>query len=190
MSSLHPKLLGSYRHTFTTGLTTGVVAGTATAGHILALRYSGATEGALIRSLEVEAIVTTAFGAAQRVGYDAVIARGYTAAHTDATALTVTLGKVNAQFRTPTLAGRIAGTGALTAGTHTLDTNPVAKGSFYASAIGLKLGPILHDFTAAPQGGLLLAHQEGLVVRNTIAMGATGVVEWIFTVEWDELEIA
>ena len=189
MSSLNPsRVFGSYRHSFTSGAVTTIAAATATAGHILSLRFATAGQGALIKSLEVEFVLTTAFGAAQRVGYDAVIARAYTAAHTGATALTITGGQKNAGFRAPALAGRIANTGALTAGTHTFDTNPIAKGSFYASAIGAKLGPVLHDFTASDQGGILLGNEEGIVVRNTVLMGATGVGEWVFTLEWDEVE--
>lgn len=186
MSVRYPNLLGSYRQTFTTGLVTTVAAGTATAGHILALRSATTDKAVLLRSLEVEFVLTTAFGAAQRVGFDVQIARTYSAAHTGATALTVTGGKTNAGAATPIMAGRIADTGALTAGTHTFDANPIAKGYLYASAIGALLGPRFYDFTACRDGGILLQTQEGVVVRNLILMGATGVGEWAFTAEWDE----
>lgn len=189
MSSLFPNVLGSYRQSWSTGAVTTIAAGTGTAGHILALRHAVAGRGTLLKSLEVSFILTTAFGAAQRVGFDASIVRAYTAAHTGATALTVTGGAKNASFGAPSLTGRIANAGALTAGTHTFDANPICKDSIWASAIGAKLGPLFYDFTAANQKGILLQNEEGLVVRNLVLMSATGVGEWQFTCEWDECEI-
>jgi hypothetical protein len=174
--------------TFTTGAVTTIAAGTATAGHILAMR-SDSTPGAIrLRSFEPEFILTTAFGAAQEVGFDMLIARGYTAAHTGATALTMTGGGMTDQSAT-ILTGRIADAGALTAGTHTLDANPIAKGSQWCSAVGAALQPRVYDFTSSPRGGIILAADEGFVVRNTILMGATGVGKWHFTLEWDDCVI-
>jgi hypothetical protein len=190
MSTRHPsRTLGSYRQSWTSGAVTTIAAGDATAGHILALRFATADKAALIKSLEVSFVLTTAFGAAQRVGYDVQIARGYSAAHTNGTALTLTGGAKNAGYNAPALTGRIASAAALTAGTHTFDANPICKESFYASAIGAKMGPTFYDFAASEQKGILLGNAEGLVVRNLILMGATGVGEWVFTCEWDEVEI-
>lgn len=192
MGDLYPKVIGSYRQQFTTGLTTTVAAATATAGHILALRFPTANQAIRLRRLEVEGIVTTAFGAAQRVGFDAVIARSYTVAHTNATALTIATndGKVStSQSATSTLAGRIADTGALTAGTHTFDANPIAGASVLASAVGIIMPTRYYDFTTLPTRGFILGQNEGLVCRNTILMGASGVFEWKFTVEWDQLDL-
>lgn len=176
---------GSYKQTYTTGAVTTIAAGTATAGHILALRNASSTHVVRLRSLEVEFILTTAFGAAQEVGFDAYIARSYSAAHTGATALTTTLGKKRVGFDSTVLSGRIADAGALTAGTHTLDTNAFARGSVWCSAIGARLGPNYYDLSGEP-GGLYLTTNEGIVVRNTVLMGATGVGKWHFTVEWDD----
>ena len=190
MSTRHPsRIIGSYRHSWTTGAVTTIAAGTATAGHLLALRYATADKAALVKSLEVSFLLTTAFGAAQRVGYDVVLARTYSAAHSGATALTMTGGTKNAGYAAPLLTGRIADAGALTAGTHTFDANPVCKESFWCSAIGAKMGPTFYDFAASEQKGLLLLADEGLVVRNVTLMGATGVGEWVFTCEWDEVEL-
>lgn len=192
MGQFRPSFLGSYRQTFTTGLVTTIAAGTSTAGHLLALRWATAGEGALIKSLEVEFILTTAFGAAQRVGFDAYVLRSYSAAHTGGTALTITGndGKKLTDYPAPGLAGSIANTGALTAGTQTLDSNAIARGYVWASAIGALLGPRFYDFTATQQGGILLQNQEGLLIRNSVLMGATGVGEWTFTVEWDRVSVS
>jgi hypothetical protein len=180
-------IIGSHRLTFTTGQVTTIAAGDATAGHILALRPAASDRSIRLRSFEPEFFLSTAFGAAQEVGFDAVIARKYTVAHTGATALTMTGGRALAGYPNTVLAGRIADTGALSSGTHTLDANPIAKGSQYCSAIGQSLVPRLYDFTSMPLGGIILGSDEGLVVRNLVLMGATGVGRWYFTIEFDDV---
>lgn len=186
------EVTSTYKSSVSTGAVTTIAAATATAGHLLALRNPTAGARTIrLRSLEVEFLLTTAFGAAQRVGFDVVVARSYTAAHTAQTALDFTgnTGKLVAGtggYDASTLTGRIAGTGALTAGTHTLDTNPIASGSAWFSAIGQTLSPRFYDFTATPAGGLYLRPDEGIVSRNTILMGATGVGTWTYTFEYDE----
>lgn len=182
-------VIGSYQQTFTTGAVTTIAAGTATAGHVLALRWAtAAPTHARIRAIDVEFILTTAFTAAQEVGWDAYIARTYTAAHTGATALTIATndGKMRTASNTSSLTGRIADTGALTAGTHTLDANAILRESMWCGAIGARHQD-RHFFTENAYGGIILAQNEGIVVRNTILMGATGVGKWHFTVEWDDV---
>lgn len=183
-------VLGSYRQSFTTGAVTTIAAATATAGHILALRNATSGKGIRLRNLEAEFLLTTAFGAAQEVGFDIVIARSYTAAHTNGTALdfTGTTGKTKTATEAASImTGRTASASALTAGTHTLDTNAIAKGSVYCAAVGAFLGPRYYDFTQNAEGGILLAQNEGIVGRNSILMGATGVGKWHFTAEWDDV---
>jgi hypothetical protein len=181
---------GSHRHTWTTGAVTTVAAGSASAGHLLALRSATTGKAIRIRTFEPEFILTTAFGAAQEVGFDAIMTRGYDAAHTDGTALTMTGGRSLTAQNATILTGRIATTTGLTNGTHVVDANPVAKGSQWCSAIGASLAPRLYDFTSMPLGGLLLGNLEGFIVRNAILMGATGVGKWHFTLEWDDCVIS
>jgi hypothetical protein len=183
----------SYRTTISSGAVTTIAAGTASAGHIFAMRWVNANGIKMrLRALEVEFILTTAFTAAQEVGFDAFIARSYSAAATGATA--ITLGANDAKLRTADPSSlfigagdiRVANTGAMTAGTQTLDGQPIVKGSFWAGAIGAQGNVRRYDFSTLPYGGYLFATQEGFIVRNTILMGATGVGRWQFTPEWDE----
>lgn len=185
-------VITSYRATVSTSSVTTIAAGSATAGHLLALRNATSGKAVRIKSLEVEFILTTAFGAAQEVAFGAYIARSYSAAHTGATALDFSgdSGVARASYDAPILTGRIADTGALTAGTHTLDTNPIARGSVWCSAVGVSLGPRFYDFTAMEPGGLILVENEGIVIRNTIAMGASGVGKWHFTIDADDVIVA
>ncbi len=187
-------VVGSYRQTFTTGAVTAIAAGTGVAGHLLALRWANANaaKAARIKTLQAEFLLTTAFGAAQEVGYDAYVMRAYTVTHTAATGTALSFGtndgKLRTQYAQSGMAGRIASAAALTNGTHTLDGNAIARGGAWCAAVGSRIEPTLHDFTKGSEpGGILLQNEEGLVVRNTILMGATGVGKWHFTVEWDEV---
>lgn len=190
-------VFGSYRQQFTTGNVTTIAAGTGTAGHLLALRWAPASTArhCRIRALEVEFLLTTAFGAAQEVAFDAVVARAYTAAHTAATGTALTLatndGKARTSFDTTQLTGRIASAAALTAAGSppTLDANPVAKGSVWCAAVGATMDR-WYDFSQLEPGGIILANEEGLIVRNTILMGAAGVGKWQFTVDYDECVVS
>lgn len=200
-------LRGSYRLLVSSGAVTTVAARSPTAGHLLAFRWAPASltdYNAYIRYIGAKFTLTTAFGSAQEVGCDLIAARGYTASHTGATAVDLgsTVTNTN-KFRTaqPTsLAGvaghcRVADTGALTAGTHTLDANPIGILSDWAGAIGATIPAAAREarsgfgtlFDARDNNfPLVLADDEGLVIRNLILMGATGVGRWDFCIEWDE----
>jgi hypothetical protein len=182
-------IVGSHRHTVTTGSVTTIAAGTASAGHILCLRNSSAVFSVRLRSLGVEFILTTAFGAAQEVGFDAFIARSYSADHTGGTAITMTGGRALNAHTATVLTGRHASASALVAGTHTLDTNAFARGSQWCSAIGASLAPRYYDFSEFPCGGIILGTNEGIVIRNSILMGATGVGKWHFTFDVDDVVV-
>jgi hypothetical protein len=181
----------SFRQGFETLLVTTIAAGTASAGHIFSMRWVSGLAMRL-RALEVEFILTTAFGAAQEMGFDGLIGRAYSASPTGATAITLAgndgktrTGQNNSRF---VGAGdiRIASTAAMTVGTVTLDQFSFVRGSFWAGAVGAQQNVRRYDFTGLPLGGHVFATSEGFILRNTILMGATGVGKWKFTPEWDE----
>ncbi len=182
----------SFRLSFETGLVTVIAAATATAGQLFSMRFVSSDLLLRLRALEVEFIVTTAFGAAQEVGFDVIAARKYTASPTAGTA--VALAGDDGKLRSGQLGTRFVADGdirtasasAITAGTNTLDSQPFARGSFWTTAIGDSMQTRRYDFTGLPTGGLLFASSEGFIVRNTILMGATGVGKWKITPEWDE----
>ena len=82
-------------------------------------------------------------------------------------------------------AATVVDDGAPAANPWSLDANPIAKGSQWCAAIGTSMAPRLYDFSRNETGGILLANEEGIVARNTILMGATGVGKWHFTIEID-----
>lgn len=182
---------GAYRKTFSTGAITGIVAGTSTLGHLAALRWTDAVKTARIRAIELEALITTAFGAPQEVGFEVYQARTFTALHTSGNAVDFSgaagAGKKRSAYPVNNLfAGRVSAAAALTAGTHTLDTDAIARCGFWAGAIGAKLERQRFDFSLIEPGGIFCTQDTGPIIRNTILWGATGVGKLHITVEWEE----
>lgn len=174
-----------------TGLCTGIAAG----GSIFQFRNSHASLCCLIRRIEVSHLVTTAYGAAQEVGYHIMRGTSWSAAPSGGTALTLTgtFGKLDSATNSTILAAndvRIATTAALTDGTVALDTHLLGSDATWAGAIGAAIGwnPVLFDDALADMRlkGLLLRNNEGFVIKNTIAQGSTGVGRWYINVVWDE----
>jgi len=183
-------ITGSFVKTFTTGAITGIAAGTATAGHLAALQWTDTVKVARIRAIELEALITTAFGAAQEVGFDAYILRSFSVMHTGGNAIDFSgaagAGKKRDNYANSLMLGRVAAAAALTAGTHTLDTDALARVGFWAGAIGAKLERQRIEMALIEPGGEFLKTNMGLLIRNTILWGATGVGKLHVTVHWDE----
>lgn len=199
-------LRGSYRLVVSTGLVTTIAAATSTVGHLFAMRWSSSTATKMyLKRVGARFTLTTAYGTAQRTGVDLIIARSYTASHTGATAVDVgstvaNTGNLNADFATSLIvanATRVADTGALTAGTHTLDANAIGTLIDWSGAIGDQVPRstsgasgnegTLWDYSQSAHGmPIKLTQDEGFVIRNRVLMGATGVGVWDFLVEWDE----
>lgn len=159
-----------FRYGGPSGLITVIAAGTASAGHLYALRNpSTSTKTVHLARLRLAFHPTVAFGAAQAVRFAAFKLTGYSAAHTGGTAITP--AKRRSSLATASIAtARIATTTELTAGTQTLAAQP----AFSAGAWGT--APIF-DSVYTPGDGLpeLLEPGEGLLIRNEVLMGATGV---------------
>lgn len=199
-------LQGSHRLVASTGAITVVTARTATAGHILSFRWSSAlATKCFLRYVGAKFTLTTAYTTAQETGCDMILAHAYTVSHTGATAVdtgsTVAhTGKLSSSFSTSLMgtAGlvRIADTGALTAGTHTLDANPIGILSGWSSGIGDTVPDAasgaregfgaLWDARSDDASPIVFTTDQGFVLRNLITMGAVGVGRWDFCVEWDE----
>ena len=175
---------GSYKAHGRTNLVTGVAAG----GHLLALQSPG-PQSVRLRGLEISCVVLTAFTAAQEVGFEVFKATGFTAPDTGGLGVVPSRANSlqNASIITATQL-QVANAAALTAGTLTLDTDRLASDSFWAGAVGAALSYRRYEFKDYPQGGILLNANEGLIVRNAVAMGAAGVVRWAFGLAFDEAQ--
>lgn len=188
--------LGSYRLGAFSGLMATIAAGTGSAGHVFSLRWSDATRLCLVRYLRVRYVVVTGFTGAQELSFDAFVARGYTADHGGGTALT--LGGNNQKKRTShgtslvttAASARIASTTALTGSSFTLDANPFLVGMGKTLAAAATVQDIAFDETLDTTDGkwpIVLAQNEGIVVRNGVLMGAGGTVRMGIQMAWDEV---
>ena len=216
--ALYPQLgaqavdsLGARRLVVSTGLVTLANTRTASAGHLFAWRRSNATAATQLAITYVGArfTCTTAYGTAQRTGLDMLVTRNYTVPHTGGTSVdmgstVVNTGELASAFPVSIMGTaaqvKVATTGDLTDGTHTLDdANPIGLIVGWTGAIGDQVPAATSgspgDFGTLfgrqeKDGGnpkpLILSPDMGFILRNVILMGATGVGVWDICVEWEE----
>ena len=193
ISERPPEVLGAYQYAMTSGALTTVAAG----GLVFSFRWnpSVTTNLCMIRRVEIGFATTTAFTTAQSLQYSMQIARAFTAVDSGGTSGAFTqanTGKMRTSMPTSQMAAagsniQIANTGAMTAGTRTLDTQPIAylAGASTAVATTLPLTAI-HQHQSGDYP-LILAYQEGFIINNVQTMGAAGVINLTVNVEWMEL---
>ncbi len=198
-------LKGSFILSAPTGLVTGAAAGTASAGHLFTMRWASSTVSCFIKRVAARFTCTTAYGTAQRTGCDLLLTRTYTVAHTGGTSVeigstTVDTNSIISSLGTSIIAVnqiKVATTAGLTDGTHVPDVNTIGTLVGWTAAIGDQVPlassgagggyGILFDAAASThRSPIVLAADEGIIIRNTVLMGATGVGVWDFLVEWDE----
>ncbi len=166
---------------------------------IFQFRWSDATRLAVIRKIRISACVTTTFFAAGvPVAIDLVKATAWTVAGSGGTRATIaamlkrrTTGMGSSLVAASDIG--IATTGALTAGTKTLETlslsTIVAPGPITASLNGQIIAPGTILWQAEVGDGehpLILAQNEGFVVRS-VATPATGTWQATVNVDWAEV---
>lgn len=184
------ELTGAYQLSMTSGALTTVAAGTASAGTVYSFRYApGGSTVCVVKRVAVGFVTTTAFGTAQQMGFGLFAARSFSGADSGGTAAVLTGN--NNKYRTSLATSSVTNvnigtTGALTAGTRTLDAQPLGTANFWVAGVGTSLTNtdlISYDPNDYP---FVLANQEGFVIQNQILMGATGVGTLIVNVEWFE----
>jgi hypothetical protein len=197
--------LGHYRIQAQTGtMAAALAAGTASAGHVFAFRWGDATRLAVVTRFRTRFLPLTPFTAAtltDHTSFDAFVVRGYTGSHGGGTALTPTGN--NAKMRTSMSTSlvtdiRLSATAALTTGTQTFDAFPFAqslrKGNRVNPATGTEeilmpqMDGIDLDFDMA--GGdhpLVLAQNEGVVLRNRTLWPAAGTGVLSVLIAWAEV---
>lgn len=193
----HPNLgsNGAYRLSVQTGLITTVAACTATAGHIFAARWGHSSKLCVITNITLRFDSITGFVTAQELGVDCIIARGYSVAHSGGTALTLTgnsFKKRASQASTNFSDIRVATTGALTSGTHTLDPHPIiVKSSKELAVLATVMGSsfsVSYNLNELSQHPIILSQNEGIVVRNLILMGSGGTARVGIEMDWLEVD--
>ena len=181
-------LAGSYYKSLASGT---MAAGLAANAPVFSFRYGG-TGYAIIKNVTVSvANGGTAFTAGT-ANLSMYAARAFTASDSGGTAGTLTgnNGKLRTSFGTTNVADfRIASTAALTAGTRTLDTDPIANfvAGIPATTANYQIVNPVTSYQARDQAGdypFTLANNEGFVIQANVP--ATGTWSFTVTVIWDE----
>lgn len=188
ITPLYANQRGGYAKALVSGT---MAAGLASGSPVYSFRYGG-TGVAVIRGVCLSAVnAGTAFTAGV-AHLDLFAARAFTASDTGGTAGTLTTNNGKLRTSTPTTAVsdiRISSTATLSAGTRTLDTDPLTSTVIPIPATTTNYTLLNPTCIYAPvQGGdqpLVLAPNEGFVIQATVP--ATGT--WTFEVEtdWEEL---
>jgi hypothetical protein len=198
--------LGAYSIAAKTGALVATIAANAP---LLSVRWTDGTRLALIERLSISVITVGAITAAVTTDFDLIMARAFTAADSTGTALTLTTN--NAKRRTnmgTTLMGeiRLAGTAALTAGTRTLDAQPMRITPACLTPLAAGAPWFMSVATAAITSGgpeldmmvwdaylnngfhpIILAQNEGVILRAASAGPATGTFTVKINMDWIEV---
>jgi hypothetical protein len=170
------------------GAVTGLAANTA----LFSFRNLSANP-VIVRRAGVGFITTTGFTAAQELAFGLKVARAFTVADSGGTPIALTGNNCKARSSLGNLTSvdaRISTTGALTAGTKTLDANDIGITGAYALAagVGAILPPSLNNLLSHDTGDypIVLAQNEGINIMNLVAMGAGGVGTFYANLEMAE----
>lgn len=171
------------------GGTSGLLTVVAAAGPVFSFRNTGANP-ILVDLAQVAFVTTTAFTTAQSLQYQMFKASSFTASDTGGTALyTAGQNKLRNSQTNITSAPdiRISTTAALTAGTRTLETVPIAVASGTSTTVGT--GMTLQDLFRSSPGEypLVLAQNEGFIIANGQTMGAAGVINLQVNIRFAEV---
>jgi hypothetical protein len=188
-----PEAIAHYRLCATSGVITGVAAGTATAGFLFALR-APATNVMVMQRLKVKLWTIVQPTATLEVSLKAFRLTGYTVAVTGGTTIALTspqFKKRTAYASTTIQAASIATTGALTAGTHTLDTNEFVSEGTSEAAAAEATSPNLIELeylgNEAGEHGMIFTGNEGFIIRNEVLMSAAFTCRMSVAVDWFEV---
>lgn len=180
--------LGEYACSLTASNSTA--AATAVA-NMWSFRYSGANLCIVTKVVFDGAGVNTAFTAGQAVAFGLFIARGFTASDTGGTGATLTGNncKLRTSYATTAVADIRIGlpaTGGLTAGTRTLDVQPLGQVAGGLGAVGSMIpeGALFDAYSVGHP--IVLAQNEGLVLQNRILFPAAGVIQYGVSIYWTE----
>lgn len=201
-ASLRPSELGargSYRLAWESGVMAAGLAGNA---EIFQARWVDATRDALIRRVELNASRNTTAFATGVASFRLNVARSWSVDGGGGTPVVFSTNNTNKKRTDHPLSlftdtgVRGSATAALTAGTKTLDTNPIGALNAFISTGATSVpdtfilppGSMLYQRVHPDEYPVLLEASEGLVVRATVP--ATGTWQFSLVLEWDELDPA
>jgi hypothetical protein len=188
-----PDSLGHYRLVATSGVLTGVAAGTATAGFLFALR-APSSNVMVMQRMKVKVWTIIQPTATLEISLKAFRLTGYTVAVSGGTTISLSspqFKKRTSYASTTIQAASIATTAGLTAGTHTLDTNEFCSEGISEPAAAEATSPMLMEMeylgNEAGEHGMVFTGNEGFIVRNEVLMSAAYTCRMSVAVDWFEV---
>lgn len=185
--------LGYYQIAQVTGT---IAASLAANAPLFSFRWGNATDLCLIQSVKVGGI-QIATGTAAEFDLALFVARSFTASDSGGTSIlpTSNSNKMRTSMGTTLVTDmRIATTAGLTAGTRTLDTNPIARvqGALSSATADIQVFPgvsptPLYVRDNLDHHPLVLAQNEGFVITNPIAGPASDTFILMVQVTWGEV---
>jgi hypothetical protein len=158
-----------FHYSATSGLITVIAAGTSSAGHLCAIRNPSTTKALHLARIRISFIPTVAFGAAQALVLGVYKLTAYSAAHSGGTAVTPAKRRTS-QSDASVATMQIATTSALVTGTQTIAGQPLFRVGAHSTL------PVIDAvWTPEDTHPEVLEASEGLLIRNEILMGASGV---------------
>lgn len=163
------------------GAVSGLVTGVAAAGDVFGLR-NVSTKAVAISMIRLRWVTTTAFASAQGLAFRVNKVTGFTAIHDTGGKAVQAHYKRQSQIRGSSVGARVALTDlsayisdatAITGATYTAEDTD--EPDLFAVGAGSTLPGVYEEW--APEDGLplVLEQNEGIVVNNHIALGASGV---------------
>ena len=162
-------------------------------GGIFSFRWTSATKIALVVFFRWHWVVTTAFTGGQYIDHALYIARSWSSDDTGTNTAALTMTGNNAKKRTSMVtssAGQIlyATSNSFTAGTRTLDANPLMYKGNWGSAQGFE--PVEYTSLSIDvdhEHPIVLATNEGLVLNNITVFPVAGVLQMSVEMAWAEV---
>lgn len=182
-------LLSARHLTMRSGLITG--AAVVANAPLFSARWADATRFCVIHRVRAHATVTTAMTAAQELGLNLVKAISFSVSDSGGTAQNATGSGTSLRGSMGTgLFGatdiQIATTTLLTAGTRTIGGINMADVSAWSAAVGTDFGFDWQQ-TSPGEHPLVLAQNDGILVRNSIILPAAGAFRLTVELSWSEV---
>ena len=188
-----PTEYGAFGH-YRLATTIGLVVTQAANGTLLSFRWADASRLCVVNRVRLECLQTAAATATIWPTFSVFIARSFSASDTSGTALTLTgnsFKKKTSMGTTLLTDARISAAAAgVSAGTRTLDANPIM--TLNTTQIITTPGAISYMKEYSVQGAgdhpIVLATNEGLIVQGpSTIFGAAGTANLIVEIEWAEV---
>lgn len=170
-----------------------LVATIAASAPLFSFRWNSGTTVALLRSVIITGVqVLTTITTAVTTGVDVIICRGFTASDTGGVQLTFGASqKKRTSYGSSLVADmRLSLNNALVAGTRVVDTYPIGLAHYVIGTVALtqSLGVTrLYAPTLPDEAPIVLAANEGFIIRNTDTGPTTGTWRMGFNISWVEM---